>query len=525
MWERMADMLNYWWVTRPKRKLNSVPEVLATFADLSLNQEWEGQRGSHLAYEEALEEAGLKRVGDRRDQTGGGARTYKAWLFSLGLIFTQETTGKIKLTLAGEAIMNGESPVKILTNQILKYQFPSAFSIGRGVQVADRFKIRPFRILLKLLCDDRIKFLSEEEIAKIIVTEAENETDRCFEYIVERIEQYRSFGDSILQQDFFEKYQSSKGEVNPEHPYSHLTDLANTLVNWLEYTQFVKRENATVKILEDKISEVRDYLSDVPPFIDRPEQQAYFQRKYGVDLNHRKDNRDLNKSITITPKLIAKQKVMQAYIAASLNRPITKITTELVDYIVSSTGIDGRTVEEILIETYPHGSIGAFMTKYFEMAFKGRDEATEFEKATVELFQDVFGFRTRHVGPIGLTPDVLLVSDECGYQAIIDNKAYHQYSINNDHHNRMVHNYIQGISNYGEAGKMLAFFSYIAGGFAKNIDSQIGLIRDATGVSGSAISVSNIIKMVELNQKTPYTHDKVRNLLSVNRQVLLSDII
>ena len=50
-------MLNYWWVTRPKRKLNSIPEVLASFADLSLNQEWEGQRNSHLAYEDALEEA------------------------------------------------------------------------------------------------------------------------------------------------------------------------------------------------------------------------------------------------------------------------------------------------------------------------------------------------------------------------------------------------------------------------------------------------------------------------------------
>ena len=104
-------MLNYWWVTRPKRKLNSIPEVLAAFADLSLNQEWDGQRSSHLAYEDALEEAGLKRKGERRDQTGGGARTYKAWLASLGLIFTQESTGKIKLTLAGEAIMNGDSPV------------------------------------------------------------------------------------------------------------------------------------------------------------------------------------------------------------------------------------------------------------------------------------------------------------------------------------------------------------------------------------------------------------------------------
>ena len=92
-------MLNYWWVTRPKRKLDSIPEVLAQFAEISLNQEWSGQREYHLAYEAALEKAGLKRIGDRRDQTGGGARTYKAWLKSLGLIFTQESTGLWSLFL------------------------------------------------------------------------------------------------------------------------------------------------------------------------------------------------------------------------------------------------------------------------------------------------------------------------------------------------------------------------------------------------------------------------------------------
>lgn len=518
-------MLNYWWVTRPKRKLNSIPEVLATFADLSLNQEWEGQRGSHLAYEEALEDAGLKRKGDRRDQTGGGARTYKAWLFSLGLIFTQESTGMIKLTLAGEAIMNGESPVKILTNQILKYQFPSAFSLGRGVQVAERFKIRPFRFLLHLLIDERLGYLTEEEIAKIVVTEAETENERCFEYIVDRIIQYRNFGDSILEDSFFEKYRSSKGEVNPLHPYSHLLDLANTLVNWLEYTQLVKRNEGRVSILDDKWNDVKRILEDNPSFIDRPEQQEYFQRKFGVDLTHRKDNRDLNKSITITPRIIAKQKVMQAYIAASLNRPITKVTTELVDQIVMSTGIDGKTVEELLIETYPNGSIGAFMTKYFEMAFKGRDEATEFEKATAELFSDVFKFETKHVGPIGLTPDVLLISEEANYQAIIDNKAYQKYSISNDHFNRMVHNYIPRINDYGDPEKPLVFFSYIAGGFSKNIDAQIGSITEASNIGGSAISVSNVIKMVERNQNTPYSHLEIKDILSSDKQILLNDLV
>lgn len=517
-------MLNYWWVTRPKRKLNSIPEVLASFADLSLNQEWEGQRNSHLAYEDALEEAGLKRKGERRDQTGGGGRTYKAWLVSLGLIFTQESTGKIKLTLAGEAIMNGDSPVEVLKGQILKYQFPSSFSIGRGVQVSSRFKIRPFRFLLKLMADEKIKYLTEEEIAKVIVTEAENESDKCYNYIVDRIIQFRNYGDACLEEDFFIKYKSSKGAVNPEHPYSHLTDLANTIINWLEYTQLVKRDSGQVAVLDDKREEVISILAQKPSFIDRPEQHEYFQRKYGLDPKHRKDNRNLALTKTVTAAMIARQKIMQAYIAESLEKPITKITPQVVDYIISVTGIDGKTVETVLVETYPNGSVGAFMTKYFEMAFKGRDEATEFEKATVELFQDVFGFEAKHVGPIGLTPDVLVLSDEDGYQAILDNKAYHKYTISNDHFNRMVHNYIGNISNYGDGDKSLAFFSYIAGGFGTNIDKQLKNIVDVTGVSGSAVSVSNMIKLVEQHNQTPYSHKRIKEIFSVNRQVLLSDL-
>ena len=477
-----------------------------------------------MAYEDALEAAGLKRVGERRDQQGGGARTYKAWLLSLGLIFTQESTGKIKLTLAGEAIMNGDSPVAVLTNQILKYQFPSAFSVGRGVQVAPRFKIRPFRFLLRLLDDDRIGHLTQEEIAKIIVTEAENESDRCFEYIVKRIIQYRCEGDNCLEEDFFIKYQSSKSEVNLEHPYSHLLDLANTIVNWLEYTQLIRRENGAISLLEERRGEVREILNDSSSLIDRPEQQEYFQRKYGVDVKHKKDNRDLTKAITITPKIIAKQKIKQAYISESLNRPITKITPELISIIVENTGINGRTVEEVLLESYPHGSVNAFMTKFFEMAFKGRDEATEFEKATVELFRDVFGFETKHVGPIGLTPDVLLVSKECGYQAIIDNKAYSSYSISNDHHNRMVHNYLANYERYSDYEYPMAFYTYIAGGFGVSIEKQIDAIHRETGVPGSAISVTNIIKMVENHYNKPYSHEQIAKMLGLNRQVLMSDL-
>lgn len=506
-------MIDHWFLSRPKRKLNSIPEVLATFADISLNQEWAGQRGSHLSLEDALEKAGLKRIGERRDQSGSGARTYGAWVKSLGLIFRQESTGKTMLTLAGEAIMAGDSPVEVLRNQILKFQYPSAYSLGQGVKISGRFKIRPFRFLLKLLMDDRILYLTQEEIAKIISVEAENETDECYEHVVNRVHEFREKNDKCLSDDFEKKHGT----------FSNMNDNANVFVNWLEYTQFIVREGQRIRVLDEKRLEVASILENVPPFIDRPGDEEFFQRKYGVDPKHNKDTRNLITTKTITAKVIAEQKIKQAFIGESLKRPIAKITSDLVNKIVEQTGLNDKLVEETLLKLYPRGAVGSFMTEYFEMAFKGRDEATEFEKATAGLFQDVFGFEAKHVGPIGLTPDVLLLSDTEGYQAIIDNKAYSKYTISNDHHNRMVHNYIENLNRYGSSTVPLAFFSYIAGGFGKNFDSQVKAVAEATGVNGSGMSVSNMIKLVECYSEKGYTHKNLRDIFSVNRQILLSD--
>lgn len=181
-------------------------------------------------------------------------------------------------------------------------------------------------------------------------------------------------------------------------------------------------------------------------------------------------------------------------------------------------------LEEALIKLYPHGAVGSFMTEYFEMAFRGRDNATEFEVATVELFKSVFGFDARHVGPIGLTPDVLLLSDESGYCGIIDNKAYSKYTISNDHRNRMITNYIGGLQTYYDGNLPLSFFSYIAGGFGTNIDMQIADIVRTTSVHGSAVSVHNIIKLAESHASVPMSHNQLREIFSVGRQVLISDV-
>ena len=519
-------MINYWWVTRPKRRLDSIPEVLATFVDISLNRQWAGQRDSHIAYEDALEQAGLKRKGERRDHSGSGGRTYAAWLESLGLIFRQQKTGNVMLTLSGEAILNGDSPIPVLTNQILKYQFPSSFSTSKGVNVNQRFRIRPFRFLLRLMSDKKLGYITQEEIAKIVIVEAENETVNCYQRIISRILDFRKKGDKILESDYLEKYKPSRGCVNLEHPFSHLEDCANTIINWLEYTQFCHRVDGKFVILDDKRPEVEKILSNSPAFINRPEDHEFFQRKYGIDPKHKKDLRDLGKAKTITAEIILESKIRQAYISLALKKPISSITPQLIDEIHRQTGANEVTVEKYLQKNYPNGSIGAFMTSYFEMAFKGTDEAIDFEKATTEIFTSVFKYKAQHLGQTGSTsaPDILLISDEDGYQSIIDNKAYSEYSINGDHHNRMVHNYIRNIKNYSSCEYPIGYFSYIAGGFIKSIDKQIQAVASESGVNGSGITVGNFIKLIERNQIKPFSHKELRKIFGLNKQILLEDI-
>ena len=169
--------------------------------------------------------------------------------------------------------------------------------------------------------------------------------------------------------------------------------------------------------------------------------------------------------------------------------------------------------------------VDAFLSNYRDMAFSGRDEAVDFEKATVEIMREVFGYNAEHVGPRGLTPDVLVISDREGYLGIFDNKAYARYSITNDHHNRMVTNYISNVSSYNNGSEYpLSFFSYIAGGFKPTINSQLDGIYNVSRVKGSAISVDNMIQLIKKQTEEPKDHKELRNLFSLGREVRLSDI-
>lgn len=63
-------------------------------------------------------------------------------------------------------------------------------------------------------------------------------------------------------------------------------DVANTMMNWLDYIQLVYREKGTIGIPDEKRKEVEDLVANMPTFIQYPVENDVYQRKYGVGPWH-----------------------------------------------------------------------------------------------------------------------------------------------------------------------------------------------------------------------------------------------
>ena len=510
-------MINLWWFSRPQRKVKRIPSIIACGISSIIGTGWKGKRATHLKMEELLEKNGIKRPGERRDQSGSGGRTYMAWLKSYGFVF--EHDGRLEYTLAAEDIMNGESPVSVMRQQVIRYQFPSAFSYSGRSEVSRRFRIHPYVFVLKLLSDPVLKgYVTEDEIAFIVIEEAENESDSCYRKIVNHILDFRNRGKSSIPsvEELDRLYRTEQaGKLD------YYTAIANTMLNVFEYTQLIVRTededgNSCIRIADEEVETVREILANPPAFIDRPEDESYFQRKYGVGITHRKDTRNLAKAEANAMKLIKESNIRNSFIKLSLQRPIYAIDNAMIDEMVQD--LNGlytfSEVEDVVRRCYPGGAPSGFYSNYYQMAFEGKDHATDFEKATETVFRDVFGFQTEHIGQKGKVPDVVISTDSEGYQAIIDAKAYSSYTLNHDHFNRMVHTYIPELHRYSFSRQPLAAFCYIAGGFGNTMSNWLKDVEDTTGTSGSAFTIRTIISMAEAQKDNPMSHATWKTLLT-----------
>lgn len=509
-------MYQHWFVSRQKRQLTTILSALIAFSDVCVGKKWSGNHELQFEFEDELQRRNITEHGKLRarkaGQGGGGIRTLFKQLKDLGLVFTEDENGICRLTLIAEELVKGNITfVEAMRIQLQKYQYPSA-SVWTGSGSVDHsFKVHPFQFIFRLLKEPRLEnTLSMEEMQGIVIHYAKDDGDFTFEKIVNMILEYRNTG-------------SCNGYVEDTDTKT-FNNIANTFFNYINLTQYIERGHKNIMIRSGKESAVDEFIQKNAKFIPHPELQENYIRAYGKG-NAAKDLRNFDRDNIKSQREIDEARIRKEYVLTALKTPVTGITEDIIERIVANTGIDEKIVEKFLIKNYPHGNIDDFFVSYKELAHMGRDGATEFELATCEMFKKIFHMEAKHVGPKGNTPDVFVESKEFGFCGIIDNKAYAKgYSILGDHKRVMEHVYIPEYKKYGETDLPLVFYSYIAGSFKKNIDSQIFDIYKNTEIKGSAMPVDLLIKFAQDYAENQYSHEKIKNVFSVNREVRVADV-
>lgn len=503
----------HWFVSRQKRQLTTILQALVAYSDVCVGKVWNHEL--QLEFEDVLGGREITEHGTlrarRAGQGGGGTRTLFKQMKDLGLVFLEDDNKKCRLTLIGDELVKGNiSFVDAMRLQLQRYQYPSAAVWSGTGSVDHSFRVHPFQFLFRLLRDPRLEnTLSMEEMYGIVIHRAVSDSNDVFEDVVSRIIRYRQ----NVTEGFIEDTDTKT--------YSNI---ANTFFNYINLTQYVDRGWKTISVRQGKENAVDDFIEDNPTFIPHPEISENYLRKYGRGLVAM-DRRNFDRENALSQREMNEARIRREYVLLALRTPITGITPEIVEAVSNNTGVDERTVERFLIQNYPHGNIDDFFLSYRELAHMGTAGARDFETATCEMFRNIFRMRAEHVGPIGNTPDVFVESEEAGYCGIIDNKAYKNgYSISGDHKRVMEDVYIPNYRSYGHTEQPLAFFTYIAGSFGANINSQLATITRDTGVSGSAMPVDIFINLAQDYAENGYDHEFLKRIFSVGREVQLSDM-
>jgi len=563
---------NTWWVTRPRRYLDPIPEAIKIFSNY-VGEEWLTGSAVQMDFEEELVKARLKGSGGKRDKRGSGARTWAAWLKMWGLWCREHKSRTIQLTLCGEALIKGQNPVPLLTKQVLTFQYPAFYFMEGRATINPDFRIHPYRFILELLLNEKINSLTEEELSRIIIfTKTKKELDakimeilrfRNETKLIQILNLYYKYSkemyglnrrikkiigiDKRVERDIVDaiardiEYSNDMIQMIIEKEAKFEKDfgtaearesIANTIVNHLEYTQLIKRQRGPENCFYIKDKEaVKDLFERYParfiPIHQRVntlESEELFQRQYGLDLFREKDTRKLTQTPVIPRGELAKRKIIRIYESIQAHKPTTDLSIELFNDISKRSGCPFEQVEKIISKEVPPPTLVPFEERFIELSTSGLKGWNEFQEVATNLFGDQgFGFIAKNISHEGREPDILIIAIiDDKYVAIIDVKAQPKFSL-------LVRpkmcEYIEKYRKYNHQGMILdlAFYIYLAGGF-KGKMNIVEKISNLTGIKGSYITAKNIVRLLIKHKQSPISQTKFRELFSVDREVTISDI-
>ncbi len=457
---------------RCKRRIRPLDTALMLRAMIiasELGTTWSGDQEQQNTFAKLLDDYGLKSGGTLRDRNSGGSRTYEAQFRSLGLLYNNGE--KLALTHAGEDLVALENTTQTLQRQILKYQYPSAYSLGRNVRIDPEIKVRPFTLLLRLAMDQDLNGLSDRDIM-IPVVFGHNDTklQECKDLILKA----RTIGiENVIPNTGL--IRTTKTESNSyEKRLKDIKDIANTFKNVLQGVGLIDLKTAAG---ETRIHPRPGVMAMVDqtinqPFVDfknKPEDQATLE--YGKRYGAVKDTRRTFMP-SCAPDLYTKESLILQRFKESVELPMSdSILRKFVNEMQKEFSMNPETIHEILKPVLLDSNKYA-LANLVELSRGGLQTAEAFERAIERIFESEFGYEAewagrRRAGPkrVGGYADIYVIETARNICGIIDTKSMETYDLPHADYAKMLHTYIPSVHEIYQSREervQIGFIAYIS---------------------------------------------------------------
>jgi len=501
--------VTYWMIPRSVRKWVTLQQMIKEdYKNGIIGGRWKKDRTLHKKRDKYSQQSGLrgKSIDGFIDENPGGARTDIALISALGLYYFDEE-GCIQLTYQGEKMLTTSDPAGVLTEQMFEFRYPSPYS--QSIHMSEEIHIFPYRFLFDLLMteelvddgtildNDGIVRLTQAEIANFVIPIAKTEAD--IQLVVGSILKARESG--VI-----------------DKPTELYNNIANTFINNIEITGFIERGKGSVWIKPEL-----EIISRLTARIDKkPREIKYvigkeieFQQRFGMDPSKSK----------FSGRITTNRKGGEASILSILeeefkNNPLTesRITNDLLEAVANSTGTDIEEVKRVVKKYVKSDLKDYFAEQYLVYATGGRTYARDFEITTTKIMQELLGKENvRWTGKEGKSPDIVLNIE--GKVIIIDCKAESNYSIPNDHFNRMT------VEDTGYIPVYQAdFFLYVANQFSRSFVRNLHRVEQKTNTKGAGITAADLLYLLDEHRDIPFTKKELLTMFTSSTIVCNADI-